>query len=102
MPTSKGKVRDKGIAVALQGDAVIQHSKIPRFLRFPLVLLLNLTLSALLYSFIADYTMADLARVVEEFRSVVGSCRVGGMEGVSCFATTKYDILTNTAGLSLL
>ncbi len=63
MPTSKGKVRDKGIAVALQGDAVIQHSKIPRFLRFPLVLLLNLTLSALLYSFIADYTMADLARV---------------------------------------
>lgn len=59
----RSKVSDKAIAVAVQGDTLVRPSKIPSFLQFPLLVTLSLTLSSLLYSFAADYTSGDLARV---------------------------------------
>ncbi|CZR54376.1 uncharacterized protein PAC_04260 [Phialocephala subalpina] len=63
MPSTKQKVTDKAVAVLQQGDAVIRPSKIPRVLRFPLIVVLSTVLSAFLYSFTADYTVANLAGV---------------------------------------
>jgi hypothetical protein len=64
MPASpKGQITERAIAIVQKGDAVVRSSKIPRLLRFPLVALLSLTLSSLLYSVSADYTAGDLASV---------------------------------------
>jgi hypothetical protein len=63
MSTSRARASSKVTAVFAQGDAVIRPSKIPVILRFPLVVTLSLTLSALLYSFAAEYTSGDLAKV---------------------------------------
>ncbi|KAK0113190.1 hypothetical protein ONS95_014888 [Cadophora gregata] len=63
MSTSRARASNKATAVFAQGDAVIRPSKIPAVLRFPLVNTLSLTLSALLYSFAAEYTSGDLAKV---------------------------------------
>jgi len=41
----------------------MEPSKLPAPLRFPLLVLLSLTLSSLLYSFTAQYTAGDLASV---------------------------------------
>jgi hypothetical protein len=62
MPSRKEKLADKAIAVQ-RGDAPLRASKLPAFLRFPLLVLLSLTLSSLLYSFVAEYTEGDLASV---------------------------------------
>jgi hypothetical protein len=62
MPAFRGKVSEKAIAVLQQGDALVRPSKIPPLIRFPLLALLSLTLSSMLYSFTAAYT-SDLARV---------------------------------------
>ncbi|KAG4432594.1 hypothetical protein IFR05_011919 [Cadophora sp. M221] len=73
MSTSRAKRANKATAVLVQGDALIRPSKIPAVLRFPLVVTLSLTLSALLYSFAADYTSGDLARVsrtLDQWRQV--------------------------------
>ncbi|KAF8864194.1 hypothetical protein BDZ45DRAFT_669757 [Acephala macrosclerotiorum] len=67
MPSAKQKITDKGIAVLQQGDAVIRPSKIPRALRFPLVVVLSTVLSAFLYSFTADYTVASFAGVSRRY-----------------------------------
>jgi hypothetical protein len=51
-------------AIALQENiSPLQRSTLPSILQFPLVLLLSLTLSSLLYTFISDYTSGDLASV---------------------------------------
>ena len=62
MPLRKVKSADKAIAIR-HGDAPIRASKLPAVLRFPLLVLLSLTLSSLLYSFVAEYTEGDLASV---------------------------------------
>ncbi|PMD36510.1 hypothetical protein L207DRAFT_586215 [Hyaloscypha variabilis F] len=71
----------KATAVVKQGDAVARPSKIPRPLRFPLVVLLSLTLSSLLYSFASSQT-ADLARVS---RSLDQWWQVGALVGWRTF-----------------
>jgi hypothetical protein len=62
MPAFRGKVAEKAIVVGQQNDAVVRPSKIPGPVRLPLLALLSLTLSSMLYSFTATYT-SDLARV---------------------------------------
>jgi hypothetical protein len=62
MPSRKA-VSDKALAVVRHGEAPIRASKLPTFLRFPLLVLLSLTLSSLLYSFVAEYMEGDLASV---------------------------------------
>lgn len=59
----RGKISERATAIVQQGDAAVRPSKIPSLLRFPLLVVLSLTLSTMLYSFTADYTAADLARV---------------------------------------
>ena len=49
------------LAVARPG--MEKQSKLPRFLRFPLVVVLSLTLSSMLYSFTSSFTASDLAKV---------------------------------------
>lgn len=61
--SSPSMVADKALAVMMQGDALIRPSKIPVVLRFPLVVVLSLVLSSLLYSLTPDYMKLDLARV---------------------------------------
>ena len=51
------------LAVVQRGEAPIRASKLPAFLRFPLLVLLSFTLSSLLYSFAAEYMEGDLASV---------------------------------------
>ena len=43
--------------------ALLPTSKIPSQLRFPLVVITNLALSALLYSFISEFAAGDLSSV---------------------------------------
>ncbi|KAE9379167.1 hypothetical protein N431DRAFT_499806 [Stipitochalara longipes BDJ] len=62
MPALGEKMAEETTAVVKQGNAVVRPSKIPPPLRFPLVLLLSLTLSSMLYSFTSSQT-ADLASV---------------------------------------
>jgi hypothetical protein len=47
----------------VQGDAALRASKLPRAVRFPLLVTLNMALSSLLYSLAAEYIAGDLARV---------------------------------------
>ena len=63
MPLRTAKSADKTIAIAQQGKAVIPPSRLPRPLRFPLLVLLSLSLSSLLYSLTAGYTAGELASV---------------------------------------
>jgi len=44
-------------------EPILPTSKLPAELRFPLVLALNLSLSALLYSFASEFTAGDLSSV---------------------------------------
>jgi hypothetical protein len=60
MPREKEKSSKAAVAIA---RGVGPASKIPTPLRFPLLVLLSLTLSSLLYSFTAEYVAADLAGV---------------------------------------
>jgi len=53
----------RSVAVLRHGNAPVRASKIPRILRFPLVVLLSLTLSSLLYTAAAEYTTGDLAGI---------------------------------------
>jgi hypothetical protein len=62
MPALRGKFSEKATAVVQQDDAVIRPSKIPPLLRLPLLVLLSLTFSSMLYSFTSSQT-ADLASV---------------------------------------
>jgi hypothetical protein len=62
MASYKEKPSNRAIAIQ-HGNAPIQASKLPAFLRFPLLVLLSLTISTLLYSFVAEYTEGDLASV---------------------------------------
>lgn len=83
MSSAKQKVTDKAVAVLQQGDAVIRPSKIPRPLRFPLVVVLSMVLSAILYSFTADYTVANLAGV---------SRRYGGWEDIAVLVASRAQV----------
>jgi hypothetical protein len=65
MPPAKGELS----AIVQHGDTAVRPSKIPPLLRFPLVIVLSLTLSSLLYSFTSDYTAAELARVSKSLDS---------------------------------
>jgi hypothetical protein len=74
MPGRKEKIDDKALAVAHQGDT----SKLPRPIQFPLVVILSLSSSALLYSFAAEYTAGELATVS---RSLNEWWQVGALVG---------------------
>lgn len=63
MPSRRDKISDKAIAVVHQGDAPLRASKLPRPVQFPLVVILSLVSSALLYSFAAEYIAGELATV---------------------------------------
>jgi len=56
-------IKEKALAVVKDGEAPVRSSKLPPFVRFPLVLLLSLTLSSLLHSLSAPYTGLELAAV---------------------------------------
>jgi len=60
MPREKEKSSKAAVAVARGAGPA---SKVPTPLRFPLLVLLSLTLSSLLYSFTVEYVAADLAGV---------------------------------------
>jgi hypothetical protein len=63
MPGRKDKIADKAPAVVHQGNARLHASKLPRPIQFPLVVILSLSSSALLYSLAAEYTAGELAAV---------------------------------------
>jgi len=63
MPNLKDKIVDKASAFVYKGNASPRASKLPRPLQFPLVVILSLSSSALLYSFAAEYTAGELAVV---------------------------------------
>ncbi|KAH6668035.1 hypothetical protein B0J14DRAFT_177000 [Halenospora varia] len=65
------KVSGEGRAVALRGEAPLPASKLPLFLRFPLLVVLNLSISSLLYSLSAVYLGSenDLAEVSRKLDS---------------------------------
>jgi len=99
----KQKISDKVIAVVQHGDPQIRASKLPAFLRFPLLVLLSLTISSLLYSFVAGYTEGDLASVS---RSLDQWYEVGALVGWRTFELglgwfSDYDGY-DLAALSLL
>lgn len=50
-------------AVVSRQSASLRASKLPAPLRFPLLVILSLSLSSLLYSFAAEYTAGELASV---------------------------------------
>jgi len=103
MPSRKEKVGNALVAVVQQGDAPIRVSRLPAFVRFPLLVVLSLTLSSLLYSFAAEYTAGDLAGVS---RSLNDWWEVGALVGWRTFELglgwfgnyDSYDL----AALSLL
>jgi hypothetical protein len=76
MATIQEKVADKASAVIHQGDAPLRASKLPAPIRFPLVVILSLSLSSLLHSFAAEYTAGDLASIS---RSLNEWWEVGGL-----------------------
>lgn len=63
MPGRKEKIADKALIVVHQGDAPLRASKLPHPIQFPLVVILSLSSSALLYSFAAEYTAGELSKV---------------------------------------
>jgi hypothetical protein len=63
MPGHKEKFAGKAVAVVHQGGATLRASKLPRPIQFPLVVILSLSSSALLYSFTAEYTAGELATI---------------------------------------
>ena len=83
----------------------IAASKIPAPLRFPILVLLSLTLSAFLYSFTSEFTAGDLSSVS---RSVNDWWEVTGLLGVKTLELAvgwwgQYDsMLTAPLGISLL
>ena len=93
MASYKEKISNRAIAVQY-GDAPIQTSKLPAFLRFPLLVLLSLTISTLLYSFVAEYTEGDLASVS---RSLDQWHEVGALVGWRMFVglDTQFWALAN-------
>jgi hypothetical protein len=72
MPREKEKSSKAAVAVARGAGPA---SKIPTPLRFPLLVLLSLTLSSLLYSFAAEYVATDLAGV----SSALDQWEMGGL-----------------------
>lgn len=61
MSGRKEKIASKALAVVHQGDAPLRASKLPRPIQFPLVVILSLSSSALLYSFAVEYSATELA-----------------------------------------
>jgi hypothetical protein len=78
MPGRGEKFSDKGLAVVNQGDAPLRASKLPPPIQFPLVVILSLSSSALLYSFAAEYTAGELATIS---RSLIEWWEVGALVG---------------------
>jgi hypothetical protein len=78
MPGRKEKFADQAVAVVHQGDTPLRASKLPRPIQFPLVVILSLSSSALLYSFTADYTAGELATIS---RSLNERWEVGALVG---------------------
>ena len=78
MPGRGEKIADKGLAVVNQGDAPLRASKLPPPIQFPLVVILSLSSSALLYSFAAEYTAGELATIS---RSLIEWWEVGALVG---------------------
>jgi hypothetical protein len=78
MPGRGEKIADKGPAVVNQGDAPLRASKLPPPIQFPLVIILSLSSSALLYSFAAEYTAGELATIS---RSLIEGWEVGALVG---------------------
>jgi hypothetical protein len=63
MPARKEKMAKKFTEVSPNVDVSSGASKLPAPLRFPLLVVLSLSLSSLLYSFSATYTIGELASV---------------------------------------
>ena len=54
---------EKARSVAVEGTAPVRASKLPKFIRFPLLVTLSMALSTLLFSQAAEYVDPNLARV---------------------------------------
>lgn len=63
MSAPKGKLAGARLDGAVSRMQRQKESKLPRVVRFPLVVLLSLTLSSMLYSFTSSLTAVDLAKV---------------------------------------
>jgi hypothetical protein len=61
MSTTTQQLSNKLSNVGRRGDAI--GTKLPHPIRFPLIVILSLASSSLLYSFAAEYTAGDLASV---------------------------------------
>ncbi|MCJ1255372.1 hypothetical protein MMC24_003188 [Lignoscripta atroalba] len=72
------KQMPNGVAAMPSQPAPLPASKLPAPLRFPLVVILSLTLSALLYSFTSEFTAGDLSSVS---RSLNEWWQVSGLVG---------------------
>lgn len=82
MVSAKEMIADKATAVIRQGEAPLRATKLPSPLRFPLLVVLSLSLSSLLYSFAAGYTAGELASVS---RSLNEWWEVGALVGWRTF-----------------
>jgi hypothetical protein len=63
MPGRQEKTAHKAHDAVNRVDAPLRASKLPRPIQFPLVVILSLSSSALLYSFAAEYTSGELATI---------------------------------------
>jgi hypothetical protein len=63
MSSVQDTIASKADAVVFKGDAPLRASKLPAPVRFPLLVILSLSISSLLYSFVAEYTAGELASV---------------------------------------
>jgi hypothetical protein len=67
--------KEKALAVVKDGEALVRASKLPPFVRFPLLVILSLTFSSLLYNLSAPYTgleLAGVSRRLECWEEVLG------------------------------
>jgi hypothetical protein len=63
MPVRKAKSTEKAVNGLQQGNGVIPPRRLPPPLRFPLLVVLSLTLSSLSYTLAGRYTVGELAVV---------------------------------------
>jgi hypothetical protein len=65
LSSNKDKTIGKAVTrmVFSQGDDTLHSSKLPQALKFPLLVILSLSLSSLLYSFTAQHTAGELTAV---------------------------------------
>ena len=89
MPSRRDKTSDKAPTIVFPSNAPLRVSRLPRSVQFPLVVILSLVSSALLYSFVAEYTAGELAAVS---RNLEEWWEIGALLGWRTSVVTPYRI----------